>query len=223
MLLLAVDTATEFCSVCLYDSRDDGVVARSTEDVGRRHAECLLPMIEDALAQSGRTYSAIDRLAVCIGPGSFTGLRVGVAAMRGFALALDVPLVGVSVFDVLVQSTDPTQPVLVVLDARRGEVYGQLFATDRQPVTAAAVLTPQQAADIARRHAAALIGSGGLLVADRDAALPVIDEARLDIACLAELAAKREPENYPPVPLYLRAPDAKPQTGFALPRRREAS
>ncbi len=224
MLLLAADTAAHLCSACLYDAGRSQVVARRVEDVGRRHAERLLPMIEEILAETDVAFADLDRLAVCVGPGSFTGLRVGVAAMRGLALALDVPLIAMTVFECLAHPHMEGKPVLVVLDARREEVYAQLFAADGQPSGAAAVLPPHRAADLARRDRAALVGTGAQLVASEAPDLKVLDTAgTVDIDVLAGLAAGRAPQDRPPLPLYLRAPDAKPQSGFALPRRREAS
>ena len=225
MILLAADTAVHLCSACLYDSVEKEVRGRRVEDIGRGHAERLLPVIEETLAEAGRALADLDRLAVSTGPGSFTGIRVGVAAMRGLALALDIPLIGITVFDCMAHMADAEGAVLVVLDARRDEVYAQLFSADRAAVGPPQVLPRGEALGLALQHDAALFGSAAPLVAELGAdTSPAVAGApsAVDIAVLAALAADRDPADEKPVPLYLRAPDAKPQDGFALPRR-EAS
>lgn len=227
MNLLAVDTSANLCAACLYDTAQRAVLAQAQEDIGRGHAERLFPILDRVLTQSGRSFDQLDRLAVCVGPGSFTGVRVGVAAMRGLALALDIPLIGVSVFDALYGSRNAAQPVLVTIDARRGEVYAQLYETG---VAAGPpqVLSPEAAAALAVQSGAALMGSGAaaikpFLAPGPDAPMVLNESATADLVSLAQAAAGREPGPQRPVPLYLRAPDAKPQTGFALPRRVAAS
>lgn len=228
MLLLAVDTSAHLCAACLYDTAQHAVPALAQEDIGRGHAERLFPILDRVLTQSGRSFNQLDRLAVCVGPGSFTGVRVGVAAMRGLALALDIPLIGVSVFDALYGSCDAVQPVLVVIDARRGEVYAQLYETGGAPAGPPQVLSLEAAAALAAQSGAALMGSGvtalrPFLAAGPDAPIVLNESATVDLVSLAQAAAGREPGPQRPVPLYLRAPDAKPQSGFALPRRAAAS
>lgn len=228
MILLAVDTSADLCSACLYDVAERTVLAREEEDIGRGHAERLFPIIDRVLLQADQSFDQLDRLAVCVGPGSFTGVRVGVAAMRGLALALDIPLIGVSVFDAIVRATDGEQPVLVTLDARRGEVYAQLFAVGGIAAQMPQIMSPEAACALALHSGAALTGSGALALRPYIPAAPdspaVLGETgTVDLIRLAEIAAEREPGPRQPVPLYLRAPDAKPQTGFALPRRTAAS
>lgn len=224
MILLAVDTSAHLCAACLYDTAGHAVPAQAQEDIGRGHAERLFPVIDRVLAQSGHSFDQLERLAVCVGPGSFTGVRVGVAAMRGLALALDIPLLGISVFDALVRTADTAQPVLATIDARRGEVYAQLFDTGGIAAGSPRVMSPQDAAALAQRSGAALMGSGVAAIkpfypAGPDAPVVLSETAPADLISLAQAAAEREPGPQQPVPLYLRAPDAKPQSGFALPRR----
>jgi len=228
MILLAVDTSAHLCAACLYDTAERAILAQAQEDIGRGHAERLFPILDRVLTQSDRSFDQLDRLAVCVGPGSFTGVRVGVAAMRGLALALDIPLIGVSVFDALYGLCDATHPVLVTIDARRGEVYAQLYETGGIAAGPPQVLSPEAAAALAVQSGAALMGSGAaamgpFLAASPDAPMVLNESATADLVCLAQAAAAREPGPQRPVPLYLRAPDAKPQTGFALPRRAAVS
>ena len=102
MLLLAIDTAGPDCAVALARSGAGGaeILVRASERIGRGHAERLMPMIEAALRRSASVdFADLDRIAVTTGPGSFTGVRVGIAAARGLALALDIPAVGVGSLD----------------------------------------------------------------------------------------------------------------------------
>ena len=219
MKLLAVDTASYMCSACLYDGAAERVCVMHGENIGRGHAERLFPVIEETLAQSEDTFADLDRLAVCIGPGSFTGIRVGVAAMRGLALALDIPLIGINVFDCMAAAAKTAGPALIVLDARRDEVY----AADGTAIGPPSLMPRQQVLELAQKHGATLVGPASSKLASEDAIQVLTEDApaAVDIAVLAALAVHRDPSEKP-TPLYLRAPDAKPQDGFALPRR-EAS
>ncbi|MGQ3295635.1 MAG: tRNA (adenosine(37)-N6)-threonylcarbamoyltransferase complex dimerization subunit type 1 TsaB, partial [Shinella sp.] len=96
MILLAIDTAGTGCYAALYDTDQDTILGAAGADIGRGHAERLMDFVDAALDAAGMTLQDIGRIAVTVGPGSFTGIRVGVAAARGLALALGVPAVGVS-------------------------------------------------------------------------------------------------------------------------------
>ncbi len=223
MKLLAVDTTAHLCAACIYDSQLRRVAGRAIEDIGRGHAERLIAVIEKALELSDLDYESVDRLCVCVGPGSFTGIRVGVAAMRGMALSLDIPLIGVTALEALAADVESERAVLAVLDARRGEVYAQLFVSGNEPPEARA-MPPEEAMALAIENRAVLAGSGAEIIAGR----PGFDMSGLtiaqtsstpDIETIARLGARRAPDATPPGPLYLRSPDAKPQQGFAVARR----
>jgi tRNA threonylcarbamoyladenosine biosynthesis protein TsaB len=125
MNLLAIETATEACSVAL--ASGDTLVARS-EIAPRRHAELLLPMCEQVLAEAGIGRHALDAIAVGVGPGAFTGVRLAVSAAQGLALALDLPLVPVSSLAALaMQAPDNGAAILAAIDARMGEIYAGSF------------------------------------------------------------------------------------------------
>lgn len=125
MNLLALETATECCSVAVLAG--DRLVMRS-ELAPRRHAELLLPMCEDVLAEAGLRRHDLDAIAVGRGPGAFTGVRLAVSAAQGIALALDLPVVPVSSLAALaMQAPDKGADVLAVIDARMGEVYAAIF------------------------------------------------------------------------------------------------
>ncbi|MCJ8520417.1 tRNA threonylcarbamoyl adenosine modification protein YeaZ [Pseudorhizobium tarimense] len=219
MIVLAIDTAGADCSAAVFDSGSGQVLAAVTEMIGKGHAERLMAVIDEALAKADRALSDVQRVAVVTGPGSFTGIRVGVAAARGLALALSAECVGVTTLDTLGQGyleSNPQAPLVVAMDAKRGELYVQAFAADGSPMTRPAAMPPEEAADLARSHSAEVVGSGRPLVLQDPAVASVAD--RFDISTVARLGAQRSGDGERPKPLYLRGPDAKPQTGYALAR-----
>lgn len=225
MKLLAVDTAAEICAACVHDTARGVVVGERSIDIGKGHAEHLMDVIEGALDAAGIGYSGIDRLAVSVGPGSFTGVRVGVAAVRGLALALGVPAIGVTTLEAIAAETAgkaPGRPVLVAIDARRGEVYAQLFDAAGRPVGLPAAMQPADAGALIVDAETVVAGSGSELVLPHGGGAGSPADERGNTASIryfAEVAATRPDPAPVPVPLYLRGANAKPQQGFALARR----
>jgi tRNA threonylcarbamoyladenosine biosynthesis protein TsaB len=223
MRMLAIDTALENCSVGVVCPGSAPVLM--TETIGRGHAERLFGMIEAAMADAGLAFSDLDRIAVTIGPGSFTGLRVGIAAARGLAMVSGCPVVGVGTLAAIAERAREIAgpvPVLAVLDAKRGEVYAQLFGENGEPATAPAADSPASFAALAT-PATMLAGSGAALVA-HDAAADAVGRivhcaSAPDIGALVRLGLAAPAPSGPPRPLYLRPPDAKPQTAAAVPRQ----
>lgn len=220
MIVLAIDTAGTGCFAGVYDAGEDRLLASAGADIGRGHAEQLMAFIDQALADSGRALADVDRIAVTIGPGSFTGIRVGVAAARGFALALGVPAVGVSVLAALAASArqvHPGQAVLAAMDAKRDELYCQVFEADGVPRTEAQIV---ELADAETRFA----GFDGIVCGSATRHLtaePASDVSQVDacdIGIVARLGAAADPAQGKPSPLYLRGPDVKSQAGFAVAR-----
>ncbi len=224
MNLLAIDTAANLCSACVWDVEAGAERGRSVADLGKGHAEYLMTTIAEALAAAGCGYDDLGMLAVATGPGSFTGVRVGVATARGLALALKIPAVGVSTLDAIAAEAAQAHPgrqVLVAIDAGREELYVALYDELAKLIYGPVVTTMQTALDIARQNVPVLAGSAARAVAG--ALLPLSPElgpqaATADIATYARIAAARGPAAARPAPLYLREPDAKPQAGFVLPR-----
>ncbi|MFK3777314.1 tRNA (adenosine(37)-N6)-threonylcarbamoyltransferase complex dimerization subunit type 1 TsaB [Agrobacterium sp. NPDC089420] len=219
MIVLALDTAGVDCSACVYDSASDNVLGDICETIGKGHAERLMAVTDAALRQAQLPLQKVERIAVTIGPGSFTGIRVGVAAARGFALSLGVDAVGVTTLETLGLHhllDNPGRPVAVGLDAKRGEAYLQTFGADGLPLREAALLSLEDAQKVIAGFSGDVIGSAAPLFAGLEAGsgpdhFPITSVAR---------AAARKPAGQPkPAPLYLRGPDARPQTGFALARQ----
>ena len=199
MKVLVIETATAACSVALLDG--DRVVAARHELVGRGHAERLVPMIGDVLADAGTDRA--DLIQVDCGPGSFTGIRVGIAAARGLALAWGVPVAGFSALALIAATAK--EDVGVAISGGHGELFVQRFGhAPFAPMDALRSLRPEAAA--AAVPDALVLGSGAeALVAARgtgraEEAFPNAADARLLPAALTDL---------PPTPLYGRAPDAK--------------
>lgn len=228
-ICLALDTALDACSVGLAIKQGDEVrlVSRSLM-LGRGHAEHLMTELANLLAEAGLTYQDLTRLAVTVGPGSFTGLRVGLATARSLALALDLPLIGASSLHALALTAkrEAHEPLAVLIDARRDQVYGQLFTMkDDTPLalTDAEALSAADFAALCQTHQVGrLMGSGAALIQQADEALgtlPIEEAIVPDMALLARWALSQPVPTVVPQPLYLRGPDAKPQAAKAIARR----
>ncbi|MGW7412891.1 tRNA (adenosine(37)-N6)-threonylcarbamoyltransferase complex dimerization subunit type 1 TsaB [Streptomyces sp. NPDC054863] len=212
MLLLAVDTATPAVTVALHDG--SSVVAETTRVDARRHGELLLPLIDSTLREAGLKLDAVTGLVVGVGPGPYTGLRVGLATAETFGFALGVPVHGLCTLDALAYAagTGPgggvEGPFAVATDARRKEVYWARYDDARTRTTEPAVDRP---AEIAERLAGLPVaGAGALLYPEAfpDARGP----EHVSAAALASLAAEKlaaGTEFLAPLPLYLRRPDAQ--------------
>ena len=212
-MLLVMDTSGPFCSAALFDLKANKLVGEMSENLGRGHAERLMPMLEELLAGAQRNWQDITRLGVVNGPGSFTGLRVGLATARGLALALDVPCNTVTVFDAFNEEFGSEGGLGVVMDARRDQIWTQCFeenGSTEGPQVLAVSDTGAALPDTIKRFAgsAATILAGSL---GRDVVV-VGDALSPPIAAVARCIANQPPADEKPIALYLRAPDAKPQT-----------
>lgn len=225
MKVLALDTATAACSVAVWC--DGAIRANGYATMDRGHAEALMPMVERTMDAAGLAYSELDLLAATVGPGTFTGLRVGLAAARGLALATRLPIVGVTTLEALAhgvaRESRAGRPVMAVLDARRGEVYGQAFAADLAPLDPPRALAPMAAAAMLPAGPVVLVGDGAEMVLAalagprRDvtiAATPRLPDA-VHVAALAasRFAADDGSPRAAPRPLYLRPPGARLPAG----------
>jgi tRNA threonylcarbamoyladenosine biosynthesis protein TsaB len=192
-ILLAIDTVAPRLQLALL--RRDGTVDTSVDDLAQGQAELIFPRIEALLARNGVDYADLTRIAVTTGPGSFTGLRIGLSAARGLGLARNIPVIGVP--SLLAIALSRPEPVAVLLDARRGEAYVQVFPDDADPRV-------MPMAD-ARAHIANC--------------LQVIESPFCDIARVARYADTAPIPSAPPEATYVRDADAKPQTKFRVARQ----
>lgn len=199
---------------------------RETIPMERGHAEALLPLVDRLASRVDGGFESLDRVAVTVGPGSYTGLRVGIAAARGIGLAAGVPVVGVatlSAFLAPLMAGDRRGLFTAAIDAKHGHIYIQAVAVGGRTII--------QPSLMGFRDAVRLLGSGPILVTG-SAALPLAAEARAqgvdvvatdpalvpDIVWVARLGAIADPAQALPKPLYLREPDAKPQDAARIAR-----
>ena len=219
MLILAIDTALDACSAGVLDTDAARLIALESQPMKRGHAEALMPLIARVIKEAGIAFASFDRIAVTTGPGSFTGLRVGLSAARGIALAADKPVVGLTTLTAYaapVVSENAEQPVISAIDARHDQVYFQVVSGDGSSLIRPRVAPIEEALRASRFGAPHLVGNAAGILADRwptDALPPFRVDAQPapDIAWVAWLGAAVSPDTAPARPYYLRAPDAKPQ------------
>jgi tRNA threonylcarbamoyladenosine biosynthesis protein TsaB len=206
-VILAVDTALGACSVAILAG--EKTLAHSFEEMARSHAERLAPMVEETMAKAGITFPQLDRLAVTIGPGTFTGQRVGLAFMRGLRIALKKPLTGVTTLEAMAAAAMHARAA-AIHDAKRDEAYLSLW--DRgETVLEPEVLPFAEAVEKIRAFGpCALTGTGAAAASESLGADFILTAIRQpDALWVARLALARPITDTPPAPLYLRAPDAK--------------
>ena len=218
MLILAIDTALDACAAGVLDTQAGRLIARESQLMKRGHAEALMPLLARVMKEAGIPFVALDRIAVTTGPGSFTGLRVGLSAARGIGLAASKPVVGLttlSAYAAPVVSQNAEHPVISAIDARHDQVYFQVVSGNGSSLIRPRVGPIAEALAASRFGAPHLVGNAARILADRwpaqaPAPVQVDSEPAPDITWLAWLGAAVSPESSPPRPYYLRAPDAKP-------------
>ncbi len=230
MKILALDTAFNACSVALLDG--ETLLASRHEARSRGHAERLLPMIQEQMSEAELAFGALDLIAVSVGPGTFTGLRIGLAAARGISLAADIPAIGITTLEALAASVPEEmaagRPVVVASDARRKEVYLQTFSPDNlatvpEPLNEAKACPISQTTEALPDTAFNILGSGASLL--KDAGILTGQEVHIldldtdpDARVIGRLALHKglpDKDILPPSPVYLRAPDAKLPGGIS--------
>jgi tRNA threonylcarbamoyladenosine biosynthesis protein TsaB len=227
MRVLAIDTALEACSVAILDTeRGDWVTSRSLPMV-RGHAEALVPLIAAVMSEANVGFAELDRIAVTVGPGSFTGLRVGVAAARGIALATGKPAVGVTTLAALAApffAADESGALLAVINARHERVYMELFGSGGRSLGAPQIASTRNAIHAAMATPTRIVGNAAKLIEeawpdDEQRPLSVSGVPAPDVAWVARLGAAADDLTAPVRPLYLGDADAHPQEAGILPRR----
>jgi tRNA threonylcarbamoyladenosine biosynthesis protein TsaB len=208
MRILAVDTCLAACQVAVVDG--DRVLASLSEPMMRGHQERLASMTREAMAEAGLDFAGLDRIAVTIGPGSFTGLRVGLAFAKGLGAALSIPVAGVGALEALAAGAPAHGEVLAIIDARREQVYAQAFRRGAALGPPANRLVDELPGLLQSLSSPLiLVGPGAGLAAGFRPDAEVIAVAAPDPAAVAGLAMSRAPGALSP--LYLRAPDARRQ------------
>ena len=218
MLILAIDTALDACAAGVLDTDAGKLIAQESLAMKRGHAEALMPLIARVMKASGVAFAALDRIAVTTGPGSFTGLRVGLSAARGIALAANKPVVGLTTLTAYaapVVSESGEYPVISAIDARHDQVYFQVVSGNGSSLIRPRVAPIEEALAAARFGAPYLVGNAARILSQRwpaDVPPPFKVDAQPapDIAWVAWLGAAVSPNTAPARPYYLRAPDAKP-------------
>jgi tRNA threonylcarbamoyladenosine biosynthesis protein TsaB len=227
MRVLAIDTALAACSAAVLDTANGGIIAQESLPMVRGHAEALMPLLARVVKTSGLGFSDLERVVVTTGPGSFTGLRVGISAARGLGVATNIPVVGVTTLAAYAApylAEDDQIPVVAAIDARHEHVYLQVFGAGGRTLISPRVAPLNEAVRAAAEVPARIVGSAANAVAGglaKTAPAPVVVDARdaPDIRWVAQIGAVVAEAQAPPKPQYLRAPDAQPQNAASLPRR----
>jgi tRNA threonylcarbamoyl adenosine modification protein YeaZ len=226
MRILAIDTALPACSACVLDSDAAEPISSETLPMARGHAEALLPLLERVVAHAEGGFAVLDRVAVTVGPGSFTGIRVGLSAARAIAMARRIPVAGVSTLAALAAPVildGEAAIVVAAIDALHGSVYVTGYGSGGRTI-----LSPRHSPV---RDAVRALGAGPLRITGSGAPMLAIEAWSMglkaevvgeriapDIAYVARLGLAADPASAPARPLYLKAPDVKPQKAPAIER-----
>jgi len=192
----------------------------------RGHAEAIMPLIARVMDAARCEFAELDRIAVTVGPGSFTGLRVGISAARGIALAAGKPAIGLSTLSAFASphvAARSEQTIIAAIDARNEQVYFHVFAANGKTIVAPRLDRVRAAVRAVPVGPTIITGTAaGLVAANWPSGSPVphVEEhVAADIGWVARLGAAAQDEGTAPKPLYLRRPDARPQDSGRLPRR----
>ena len=223
--VLAIDTALGAASACLLGSNALTPFAAESLPMERGHAEALVPLLDRIVSRLDGGFGALSRVATTVGPGSFTGIRVGVAAARALGLACNVPVVGISTLAALAApliGSESRKTIIAAIDARHGSVYAQAFGPKGEMVSEAQHATIADALRAAGAGPFRLVGSGAPFLAaeawSQGIDAEVVHAAPApDIGLVARLALLADPRQALPKPLYLKPPDAKPHAVRVAP------
>ena len=222
-IVLGLDSATEACSAAIL--QDGYVTAHRCETLQRGHAERLMPLVRAVMVEANIRFTDLDLIAATVGPGGFTGLRIGLASARGLALAAKRPLIGVTTLEAIARAQPARDiPLLVALDTKRADIYLQTFDPEGLPLTEPAALMPPDIANLLPDGPIAVVGTAcerAIVAFAKTQRAHVITEAPKlpDAGIVAAIGHERyaslsDTVLRPLKPLYLRPPDARlPDTG----------
>jgi tRNA threonylcarbamoyladenosine biosynthesis protein TsaB len=212
--ILALDAASAACSVALWS--EGRILAGRSRAMTEGHAEALMPQVLETMAAAGLGFESLTRVAVGVGPGSFTGIRIALATARGIALAAGIEAVGVDSFRAVAAALDPAlrsgRSLLVAIDSRRSEIFGQYYDATGAPRGGPLVLLPEDLVAMRPDGPLLLAGNGASLLPEIADSIRASGPGRPDAAAIAAIAAAGA-DLRPPRPLYLRAPDVTPTPG----------
>jgi len=222
MIVLSYDTSLAACSAAIVDvGKNTTVLSASYCEPGKGHAEILLGIMSDVMSEAGVGFEEIDRQIVTRGPGSFTGVRVALSAARGFRLAHNIPICTVSSMQAIsaniskCETAVSASPVAVIIDARRQQVYGQVFDASLKPLCQPALIAVDDLCawmEPWSNMPLSIMGTGaGLIKTMPENHVVISHHALPDAACFALALCNMIPDDTSDEPLYLRKPDAKPQ------------
>lgn len=226
MKLLAIDTALGAASACILAAGETEPESLETIVMARGHAEALAPLIERVANAVEGGLDTVTRVAVTVGPGSFTGIRIGIAAARAIGLAREAPVVGVSTLAALAAPVIAARVaglVVAAIDARHGAIFAQAYASGGKTLLSPRLTTPRDAVRALGAGPFRIVGSGAPALAAEAQAMGILSEIVAadpapDIAFVARLGLLADPATAPPRPLYLKAPDVKIPTNGRVAR-----
>lgn len=214
MLVLALDTSMAACSVCVYDAGSGLVLSSCHEFMDRGQAEALAPMVQETMGLAGVAFKDLGRIAVTTGPGTFTGVRIGLAMARGLGVALNIPMTGInSLAAIACNETAGDLPIVVAVDARANEFYFASYDASGHELIAPVIVKLTEAHKLIPAYPTKMLGTAADLLLDKNDTQHIRSDAGdLPVAAnFVKLAASIPASSVPPEPLYLRSPDVKPQ------------
>jgi tRNA threonylcarbamoyladenosine biosynthesis protein TsaB len=225
MTILAIDTSMGACSVAVFTAADSRLIASRYEVMERGHAEALAPIVQEVMNDAGRAPGELQRIVVTTGPGTFTGVRIGLSFARGLGLALAIPVAGIdSLRAIAANAAHESGFAVVAAHARNEEAYVAVYNAGGDTLLSPAVMSLSSIPESTPRGAR-LLGTAADRILQLSARPDLIRSKAGDLPCAAHFgrfAATIAPSQQMPGPLYLRAPDAKPQRNqVELPPRLE--